>query len=270
MEFEGSFNDAAVQFVGLGLTKASHEFLMLHYFATDSAQIWDDLDATQDLVFPDALSRRAHAYHTLACHVAPSYRRMPHLWTSAMTMVVRLCTGVARSHLAFFQGVPHSKPTHHEPLSRALAGEALTNLCPVEVRPAVSNVPITPLGRVRLWGFSAGSFAGLAILDIVARDPHFAMEGTFGALACPVPLLARFPPRLAQCIRIYHYVPDKLCCWDPPDHVVASCHFQVAVVRNYDNNMDRHFGRSEHSYSHWLWLDIAPGVHKLFFNFFIA
>ena len=79
MELAGSFNEAAVQYVGLGLTKASHEFLMLHYFATDSAQIWNDLDATQDLVFPDAPSRRAHAYRAfLACHVAPSYRRMPH------------------------------------------------------------------------------------------------------------------------------------------------------------------------------------------------
>ena len=27
--------------------------------------------------------------------------------------------------------------------------------------------------------------------------------------------------------------------------------------------MDRHFGKSEHSYSHWLWLDIEPGVYKL-------
>ena len=27
--------------------------------------------------------------------------------------------------------------------------------------------------------------------------------------------------------------------------------------------MDRHFGKNEHSYSHWLWLDIDPGVYKL-------
>ena len=97
----------------------------------------------------------------------------------------------------------------------------------------------------------------------MAQDPHIAMEGIFGAFACPAALLARFPPRLANCIRIYHYVPDKLCCWEPPDHEVAAGHFQVALVRNYDNNMDRHFGKSEHSYSHWLWLDIAPGVYKL-------
>ena len=65
LEFAGLVNEAHVQYVGLGLTKASHEFLMLHYFATDSAQVWDDLDATQDLVFPHAPTRRAHAYQAL-------------------------------------------------------------------------------------------------------------------------------------------------------------------------------------------------------------
>ena len=144
LEGAGLANETLVQYVGLGLTKASHEFLMLHYFATDSAQVWDDLDATQDLVFPHAPTRRAHAYQALlASHVAPSYRRMPHpLWSSCMTLILRLCLGVARSQLAFHLGVPHSKPKHHEPLSRALAGEAPTT---VNVDLTMSNVPITPL-----------------------------------------------------------------------------------------------------------------------------
>ena len=235
---------------------------MLHYFATDSAQIWDDLDATQDLVFPHAPARRAHAYQALlASHVAPSYRRMPHpLWSSCMTLILRLCLGVARSQLAFYLGVPHSKPTHHEPLSRALAGEAPTSQCPVKVDLNISNVPITPLSLVNVWGFSAGSFTGLALLDIVANEPRIAIEGTFGALACPPALLSRFPPRLAKCIRIYHYEQDKLCLWAPLDHDVTASQFRVVFVHN---NMDRHFGKSEHSYCHWLWLNIVPGVYKL-------
>ena len=132
LEFAGLANETLVQYVGLGLIKASHKFLMLHYFATDSAQIWDDLDATQDLVFSHAPARRAHAYEALlASHVAPSCRRMPHpLWSSCMTFILRLCWEVARSQLAFHLGVPHSKPTHHEPLSRTLAGEAPTSQCP--------------------------------------------------------------------------------------------------------------------------------------------
>ena len=85
-------NQCNVQYVGLGLTKASHEFLMLHYFATDSSQIWDDLDSLAEIVFPHAPSRRAHAYHAfLAAHIAPSYRRLAHpLWSSCMSLILRL------------------------------------------------------------------------------------------------------------------------------------------------------------------------------------
>ena len=265
MEVTGVVDQATVQYVGLGLTKAAHEFLMLHYFATDSAQIWDDLDAIGDLVFPDAPARRTRAYKALlASHVAPSYRRMPHpLWSSCMTLIVKLCLGTARSQMAYFVGVPHVKPSHHEPLSRSLAGEVPVTHGPVRRKTYKSGVPITPFGVVRVWGFSAGSFTGMALLDIVAVDPHFAIEGTFGAVACPPALMDRFAPCQAQCIRLYHYGPDQLCCWAPLDYEIEASHFRIVYVHNYDNNMDRHFGKSEHSYSHWLWLDIDPGVYKL-------
>ena len=46
-------------YVGLGLTKATHEFVMLHYFATDSAQIWDDLESMSNLTFVHATSKAA-------------------------------------------------------------------------------------------------------------------------------------------------------------------------------------------------------------------
>ena len=157
---------------------------------------------------------------------------------------------MARSQLAFHLGVPHLKPKHHEPLSRALAGEAPTSQCPVNVDLTMSNVPITPLSMVNVWGFSAGSFTGFALLDIGANEPRIAIAGTFGALACPPALLSRISPRQAKCIRTYHYEPDKLCLWSPLDQEVATSLFRVVFVHNYDNNMDRHFGKSEHSYSH--------------------
>ena len=91
-------------YVGLGLTKATHEFVMLHYFATDSAQIWDDLESMRNLTFVHAPTRRAKAVLALQkSHVAPSYRRLPHpLWTGCMTMILRLCLGVMRAQLAFY------------------------------------------------------------------------------------------------------------------------------------------------------------------------
>ena len=253
MELVGVYDQATVQYVGLGLTKAAHEFLMLHYFATDSAQIWDDLDATQDLVFPDAPARRTRAYKALlASHVAPSYRRLPHpLWSSCMTLIVKMCLGTARSQMAYFVGVPHVKPSHHEPLSRALGVDVPTIQGPLRAETNKPGVPITPRRVVRVWGFSAGSFTGLALLDIVAADPHLVIEGTFGAVACPPALMARFAPCRAKCIRLYHYEPDKLCCWAPLDHRVDASPFRVVFVHNYDNNMDRHFGKNEHSYCPW-------------------
>ena len=104
LEFPGAYNQENVMYVGLGLTKATHEFVILHYFATDSAQIWDDLDSMSYLTFVHAPTRRAKALRALQMsHVAPSYRRLPHpLWTSSMTMVLRLCLGVMRAQLAFY------------------------------------------------------------------------------------------------------------------------------------------------------------------------
>ena len=97
----------------------------------------------------------------------------------------------------------------------------------------------------------------------MTTEPLVQGSGTFGAIACPPALLSRFKAHQAQRIALYHYGPDRLCQWYPCDQDVNSSPFQIAYVRNYDNNMDRHFGQSEHSYSHWLWLSIKPGVYKL-------
>ena len=90
---------------------------------------------------------------------------------------------------------------------------------------------------------------------MVVDEPLVAGSGTLGALAVPPALMAKFPDCHAQRIPIYHFEPDKLCSWSPENYDVSQSPFQVVLVRNYDNNMDRHFGRDGHSYSHWLWLD---------------
>ena len=75
LERPGLFNQQNVMYVGLGLTKATHEFVMLHYFATDSAQIWDDLESMRNLTFVHAPTRRAKAVLALQkSHVAPWLR----------------------------------------------------------------------------------------------------------------------------------------------------------------------------------------------------
>ena len=62
LECPGAYNQENVMYVGLRLTKTIHEFLMLHCFAIDSAQIWDDLDSMRYLTFAHAPTRRARAF----------------------------------------------------------------------------------------------------------------------------------------------------------------------------------------------------------------
>ena len=265
LEFPGAYNQQNVMYVGLGLTKATHEFVILHYFATDSAQIWDDLESMRDLTFVHAPTRRAKALRALQkSHVAPSYRRLPHpLWTSCITMILRLCLGVMRAQLAFYMRRSDAVMQRSRPEERASAGEESTSFHSQTSSALVQDVPITPCCSLRVWGFSAGSFVGLAILQLVVDEPLVSGSGTLGALAVSPALMAKFPDSHARRVRIFHFEPDKLCSWSPENCDVAQSPFQVVLVRNYDNNMDRHFGRDGHSYSHWLWLDIVPGVYKL-------
>ena len=61
----------------LGISKATHEFLTLHYFALDSAEWWERIlgELLPNAQFPDAVVRRTIAYKMFsAVHIAPSHR----------------------------------------------------------------------------------------------------------------------------------------------------------------------------------------------------
>ena len=70
-----------VSLVALGGSKAMHEFLVLQYMATDSAEEWDTF---LDLCLPQCSWALAmHMYNK--CHVAPSHRRLAHpSWIAGM------------------------------------------------------------------------------------------------------------------------------------------------------------------------------------------
>ena len=181
---------------------------MLHYFATDSAQIWDDLESMRNLTFVHAPTRRAKALLALRkSHVAPSYRRLPHpLWTGCMTMILRLCLGVMRAQLAFYMRRSDAVMQRSRPEERASAGEEPTSFNSMTSSALVQDVPITPCCSLRVWGFSAGSFVGLAILQLVVEEPLVVGSGTLGALAVSPALMAKFPERHARRVRIYHFL----------------------------------------------------------------
>ena len=85
LESTATRNRQKVSIVALGATQAMHEFLVLHYLATDSAQGWDDF-------FAQCLPRRATAMNLFdTSHVRPSHTRFAHhSWTASMNLLLDL------------------------------------------------------------------------------------------------------------------------------------------------------------------------------------
>ena len=96
------------------MSKASNEFLVLHYFGLDSAKHWDALltEVLPAVRLPGASARRASAVGMFEdSHIAPSHRRMAHvLWTDSMTLIWTLLTE--------WGAIP--APLTHWPLTSAL------------------------------------------------------------------------------------------------------------------------------------------------------
>ena len=101
LESPGRDGTHQVTLVALGGSKAMHEFLVLHYLATDSAREWDVfLDSCLPAcTWVRAGSRRALALHMYdKCHIAPSHRRFAHpSWIAGMKLMLDLLLG-ARKH----------------------------------------------------------------------------------------------------------------------------------------------------------------------------
>ena len=77
-----------------------------------------------------------------------------------------LCLGVMRAQLAFYMRRTDAVVQRSRPVERASAGEELTSFNSKASSALVQDVPITPCCSLRVWGFSAGSFVGLAILHL--------------------------------------------------------------------------------------------------------
>ena len=89
----------------LGMSKATHEFLTLHYFALDSAEWWERIlgELLPNAQFPDAVVRRTIAYKMfMAVHIAPSHRRPPHpVWEDSLCLIADLLFGNGMDRISF-------------------------------------------------------------------------------------------------------------------------------------------------------------------------
>ena len=77
---------------------------------------------------------------------------------------------------------------------------------------------------------------------------------------CPIPHDARGK---GQGVQLFHYVPDLLCSWQPTDQFIARLPCLCTIVNNDIPDLHDHFGKSEHSYGHWLDLPMHEGWFSL-------
>ena len=179
----GGLRRGDVSLVALGGSKAMHEFLVLHYMATDSAEEWDTF---LDLCLPQCTWVRAGSWRALAmhmqnkCHVAPSHRRLAHpSWIVGMKMMLDLLLG-ARQHRYL-----RSRPFDHLP------------------------------AQVYVRGFSAGSYSGICLLHLLWNMPHVQVGGILGDIAFPPALLHGIQPDHGARLMVIHLTTDRLCQWHP-------------------------------------------------------
>ena len=214
-----------LQVSALGRSKAVHEFLVLHYFALDSAKHWDEVlsHVLPTVKLPGAEARRATALEAFgASHIPPSHRRMPHvLWTDSMTLIWNLLIG---GRMGRYTGSPDTLVLDQ---------------------------------RVEVRGFSAGSFAGLSLLQLLWKIPNVVTCGKLGAIACPPQLL--ITPPATHVLHLFHYEADQLCVWKPGRHQLEQLQIRFTYVNTQGPAYSEHFGATEHNYSHWLSLELPTG-----------
>ncbi len=177
----------------LGRTKSTHELLVLHYFATDSAGSWHRLLCEW---FPQGQWKSSGVIREQISrifdriHVAPSHRRPPHpCWTGPMSLLLRLLLGHGKTALLSML----RRPKKQDPL------------------------------QVLVRGFSAGSYVGLTILHLLWNMGSMGARGKLGVIACPPKLLETAPPHYAKHLILMHYHGDQLCMWRPTNfHYLAS------------------------------------------------
>ena len=166
-----------------------HEFLVLHYMATNSAEEWDTfLDLC---LLPGtwirAGSRRALAMHMYdKCQVAPSHRRFAHPSWIGMKLMLALLLGARQN--------------------RSLRSH------PFDYRPA----------EVYVRGLSAGSYSGICLLHLLWNMPHVQVRGILGGIALPPALLHGIWPDHGDRLMVIHLTTDRLCQWHPHDDTLRS------------------------------------------------
>ena len=158
----------------------------------------------------------------------PSHRRLAHpSWIAGMKIMLDLLLGARKNRYL------RSRPFDHLP-----AG-------------------------VYVRGFSAGSYSGICLLHLLWNMPHVQVGGILGGIALPPALLHGIQPDHGARLMVIHLTTDRLCQWHPRDETLSSLPCKYCIVDRSTIELREHFGASEHSYGHWIDLNMPHGRFPL-------
>ena len=102
---------------------------------------------------------------------------------------------------------------------------------------------------------------GLALVHVLRDIKSVRTSSVLGAIASP-PLFLKVPDD-RHTVHLIHYVPDKLCRWNPGQPFLDTLKCKFTIVQGHFDLHQHHFGKDEHNYSHWLGLQLEGGIFSL-------
>ena len=210
----------------LGLTKSIHEYAVYQLLATAIGwKAWQYFVPEAFANHKLLLSRAVRL--VTATDVRPAHSRPPHpTWKTAVRQIMR-CYHPQGKLLLLRSSFPH------------LAKLPVSGGC----------LPIDILG------FSAGSFTGLAIHEILNEFRSFPGATKVAAVAAPPAMLSLATGE--RTVTLIHCTEDRLCVWKP--NSLAEVSYGVVLIEGTPTWA----GRSKHAYGHLLFADIEDGTYQI-------
>ena len=209
----------------IGLTKSVHEYAVYQLLST--AEGWTAWQEFLPVTYahPQMLLTRAIRLINVT-RIRPAHARIPHpTWVTAIKQIFR-CYHPQAKCLYLKSTFPH-----------------------------LAKLTDSGSREVHIYGFSAGSFTGLALHEILTEYSAFSGRTKVAAIAAPPELM-----NLAtgdREVTLIHCIEDRLCVWRP--YSLMELSYQVVLIEGHPDWS----GRAKHSYGHLIFLDIASGVHDV-------
>ena len=210
----------------LGLTKTVHEYVIYQLLSTaEGWTAWRDFLPGQ---FADQQLLLTRAIRLIeAANIRPAHARPPHpTWTTAIMQIFR-CYHPQGKHLFLKSCFPQ----------------------------LVTTAATSGFKDVNVHGFSAGSYTGLAVHEILSAFAVFPGLTKVAAIATPPEMM-----RLAtgeRTVTLVHCLEDRLCVWKPDS--LTEFNYQIVLIEGHPTWS----GRAKHSYGHLLFIDLDEGVHEV-------